>query len=179
MAVELVNRQVAALVTGGTIWATISAKAATATIPIVFTTGSDPVALGYVASINRPGGNVTGVSFLAAQLLAKRLELASQLVPKDAVIGFLGRPRREPRYAADKKQIETAAAALENYCFSMLRMSPTSSRRLRLLCGSMSASLSRITIPSLTVIAAPSLLWRRAMLCPQSMKRAILSQPEV
>ena len=63
MAVELVNRQVAALVTGGTIWATISAKAATATIPIVFTTGSDPVALGYVASINRPGGNVTGVSF--------------------------------------------------------------------------------------------------------------------
>jgi len=112
MAVELVNRQVAALVTGGTIWATISAKAATATIPIVFTTGSDPVALGYVASINRPGGNVTGVSFLAAQLLAKRLELASQLVPKDAVIGFLGRPRREPRYAADKKQIETAAAAL-------------------------------------------------------------------
>jgi len=111
MAVELVNRQVAALVTGGTTWATISAKAATATIPIVFTTGSDPVALGYVASINRPGGNVTGVSFLAAQLLAKRLELASQLVPKDAVIGFLGRPR-EPRYAADKKQIETAAAAL-------------------------------------------------------------------
>ena len=111
MAVELVNRQVAALVTGGTTWATISAKAATATIPIVFTTGSDPVALGYVASINRPGGNVTGVSFLAAQLLAKRLELASQLVPKDAVIGFLGRPR-EPRYAADKKQIETAAVAL-------------------------------------------------------------------
>lgn len=63
MAVELVNRQVAALVTGGSIWATISAKAVTATIPIVFTTGSDPVGLGFVPNLNRPGGNVMGVSF--------------------------------------------------------------------------------------------------------------------
>jgi putative tryptophan/tyrosine transport system substrate-binding protein len=111
MAVELVNRHVAVLLTGGSIWATISAKAATATIPILFTTAFDPVKLGYVASLNRPGGNVTGVSFLAAQLVAKRLELASQLVPKDAVIGFLGRPR-EPRYAANRQEVETAATAL-------------------------------------------------------------------
>lgn len=111
MAVDLVNREVAVLVTGGSIWSTISAKAATATIPIVFTTASDPVKLGFVASLNRPGGNVTGVSFLAAQLVAKRLELASQLVSKEVVIGFLGRPR-EPRYAADRKVIESAAAAL-------------------------------------------------------------------
>jgi putative ABC transport system substrate-binding protein len=61
MAVELVNRPVAVLLTGSGLWATISAKAATATIPIVFTTASDPVELGYVASLNRPGGNVTGV----------------------------------------------------------------------------------------------------------------------
>jgi len=111
MAVELVNRPVAALVCGGTTWATISAKAATASIPIVFTTGSDPVKLALVASLNRPGANVTGVTFLAGQLLAKRLELASQLVPKEAAIGFMGRPR-EPRYAADKKEIEAAATAL-------------------------------------------------------------------
>jgi ABC-type uncharacterized transport system substrate-binding protein len=111
MAVELVNRPVAALVTGGSIWATISAKAATTTIPIVFTTASDPVKLGYVASLNRPGGNVTGVSFLAIQLTGKRLELASQLVPKDVAIGFMGRPR-EPRYAANRKDMEAAAAAL-------------------------------------------------------------------
>jgi putative ABC transport system substrate-binding protein len=111
LAVELVNRQVDALLTGGSLWATISAKAATATIPIVFTTGSDPVKLGYVRSLNRPDGNVTGVTFLAAQLLAKRLELASQLVTKDAVIGFLGRPK-EPRYAADRKELEAAATAL-------------------------------------------------------------------
>src|SRR5262245_34219697 len=111
MAVELVNRQVAVLLTGGSSWATISAKAATASIPIVFSTASDPVRLGFVASLNRPGGNVTGVSFLGAQLVEKRLELAVQLVPGDAVIGFIGRPR-EPRYAADRKVIESAAAAL-------------------------------------------------------------------
>jgi putative ABC transport system substrate-binding protein len=111
MAVELVNRQVAALVTGGSIWATISAKAATTTIPIVFTTGSDPVRLGFVPNLNRPGGNVTGVSFLAAQLIPKRLELASQLVTPDATLGFLGRSN-EPRYAADRKEVEAAGAAL-------------------------------------------------------------------
>lgn len=111
MAVELVNRPVAVLLTGGSTWATISAKAATATIPIVFTTASDPIKLGYVTSLNRPGGNVTGVSFLGSQLVAKRLELASQLVSKEVVIGFVGRPR-EPRYAADRKVIESAAAAV-------------------------------------------------------------------
>jgi putative ABC transport system substrate-binding protein len=111
MAVELVNRPVAVLLTGGSIWSTISAKAATATIPIVFSTASDPVKLGFVASLNRPAGNVTGVSFLGAQLVEKRLELAAQLVPKEVVIGFIGRPR-EPRYAADRKVIESAAAAL-------------------------------------------------------------------
>jgi putative ABC transport system substrate-binding protein len=111
MAVELVNRRVTALIAGGSIWSTISAKAATTTIPIVFTTGGDPVKLGFVASLNHPGGNVTGVSFLTIQLLAKRLELASQLVTKGVVIGFLGRPT-EPRYAAERKEIEAAAAAL-------------------------------------------------------------------
>jgi putative tryptophan/tyrosine transport system substrate-binding protein len=111
MAVELVNRQVAALVTGGSIWATISAKAVTATIPIVFTTGSDPVGLGFVPNLNRPGGNVTGVSFLARQLIPKRLELAAQLAARNATLGFLGRPT-EPGYAADRKEVEGAAAAL-------------------------------------------------------------------
>ena len=111
MAVELVNRPVAVLLTGGSLWATVSAKAATATIPIVFSTASDPVQLGHVASLNRPGRNVTGVTFLGGQLAEKRLELATQLVPEEALIGIMGRPR-EPRYAADRKGIERAAATL-------------------------------------------------------------------
>jgi putative ABC transport system substrate-binding protein len=111
MAVELVNRPVAVLLTGGSLWATVSAKAATPTIPIVFSTASDPVQLGHVASLNRPGRNVTGVTFLGSQLAQKRLELAGQLVPQTAVIGVMGRPG-EPRYAADRKDIERAAAVL-------------------------------------------------------------------
>jgi putative tryptophan/tyrosine transport system substrate-binding protein len=111
MAVELVNRPVAVLLTGGSPWATISAKAATATIPIVFVTASDPVRLGFVTSLNRPGGNVTGVTFLGGQLVEKRLELATQLVSKEAVIGILGRPR-DPRYADNRKAVENIASAL-------------------------------------------------------------------
>src|SRR6266403_1996902 len=108
-AVELVNRQVAVLLTGGGIWATISAKAATTSIPIVFTTGSDPVRLGFVPNLNRPGGNVTGVSFLAAQLIPKRLELASQLVVPSATLCWSSwsRPdsrRRAPRRAGERSQ---------------------------------------------------------------------------
>ena len=111
LAAELLSRGVALLATGGSIASIASAKAATSTIPIVFTTGDDPVERGLVASLNRPGGNLTGVSFLVSRLNAKRLELARQLVPSSVVIGVLIRAN-SPTYARDKAEIETAGTTI-------------------------------------------------------------------
>jgi putative tryptophan/tyrosine transport system substrate-binding protein len=76
----------------GGIPAVFAVKAATSTIPVVFNAAGDPVRLGIVSSFNRPGGNITGVSFLGAEPVAKRLELLLEVVPKASVIGVLENP---------------------------------------------------------------------------------------
>jgi putative ABC transport system substrate-binding protein len=111
LAGELVRRPVAVLVTGGAAAAALAAKAATTTIPVVFAIGADPVKIGLVASMNRPGGNVTGVSFLANVLVAKQLELSKQLVPAARTIGVLINPNN-PVASFDKTEIEKAASSL-------------------------------------------------------------------
>jgi putative ABC transport system substrate-binding protein len=88
---ELVHRQVTLIATG-TIPAVRAAKAGTTTIPIVFVTAGDPVQLGLVASLNRPGGNLTGVTYLGVEVGPKRLELMHELVPKAKIIGLLVNP---------------------------------------------------------------------------------------
>jgi putative tryptophan/tyrosine transport system substrate-binding protein len=106
---DLLGRPVAVIV-GDTI-AAIPVKAATATVPIVFGTGGDPVTQGLVASLNRPGGNATGVVFFATQLGAKRLELLRQLVPRATTIAMLMNPN-SPNFAAERSDAQAAAQAI-------------------------------------------------------------------
>jgi putative tryptophan/tyrosine transport system substrate-binding protein len=106
---DLIRRPVAVIV--GNIAPTLAAKAATTTVPIIFATGSDPVQDGLVASLNRPGGNVTGVVFMTSMLGAKRLELLRQLVPKATTIAMLVNPNN-PNTEAERRDVQTAALAL-------------------------------------------------------------------
>jgi ABC-type uncharacterized transport system substrate-binding protein len=110
MAADLVGRRVSVLF-ASPIPAALAAKAATATIPIVFAIGSDPVETGLVDSLNRPGGNVTGATFLSVELGAKRLELLRDLVPKIGSIALLVNPNN-PNGAVQTKQMQAATSAL-------------------------------------------------------------------
>ena len=110
LAADLVRRQVAIIVVLGGDPSALAAKAATATIPIVFSSGTDPVKLGLVSSLNRPGGNVTGVSFLSSLLLAKQLELLHELVPAATTIGFLVNPNNPNTAARTREMQETVRA---------------------------------------------------------------------
>jgi putative ABC transport system substrate-binding protein len=111
LAADLVRRNVAVIAaTGGNISAFV-AKAETTTIPIVFTSGSDPVKVGLVSSLNRPGGNVTGVSFFAGQVGSKSLGLLHELVPKSALVAVLCNPK-SPEAELDLVDINKAARDL-------------------------------------------------------------------
>ena len=112
LATELVGLHVWAIVaTGGTPPA-LAAKAATAAIPIVFSAVTDPVSVGLVASFNRPGGNITGMSLFSSAIEAKRLEVLHEMVPKATVVGMLVNPNN-PNAEADAKATEAAARALK------------------------------------------------------------------
>jgi putative ABC transport system substrate-binding protein len=109
MAADLVRRGVNVIVTGGTP-ATLAAKAATTTIPIVFVLSTDPVEAGLVASLNRPGGNLTGVTGLNVELAPKKLELLHELLPSARSLALLVNPTNAVAAANQSRSVQAAAS---------------------------------------------------------------------
>jgi putative ABC transport system substrate-binding protein len=110
LAAELIQRQPTLLFAGG-LPAALALKAATVTIPIVFISGPDPVRLGLVTSLNKPGSNMTGVTLFTTVLVTKRLELLRELVPAAVLIGYIVNPNN-PRASSDIDDVEAGARAL-------------------------------------------------------------------
>jgi putative ABC transport system substrate-binding protein len=111
LAAELIERRASVIVAMQSVTAPLAAKAASTTVPVVFSIGGDPVRLGLVASLSRPGGHVTGATFLVNTLSAKRVELARDLVPAAKVVGLLVNPKN-PASASETADAEAAARAL-------------------------------------------------------------------
>ena len=111
MAAELIKRQVTVIAAEGRP-AAFAAKASTAAIPIVFYMGNDPVRLGLVTSLNRPGANITGITAINATLLAKRVEILAELIPTAIVIALLVNPNNPNAAEVYTKEVQTAARTL-------------------------------------------------------------------
>ena len=157
----------------------LAAKAATATIPIVFTVGDDPVRLGLVASLNRPGGNVTGVSVFSATLAAKRLELLRELVPEADRVAVLVNPPDARSTEATMRDVAGSGAAhrAANRC-----LNASTEREIdaafATLCSSEPDALFVGPDPFFIAVGASNLsLWRRATRCPRSIRSASLPKP--
>ena len=174
LARDLVRRQVSVMVATSTASA-LAAKRATETLPMVFLTGGDPVELGLVASLNRPGGNATGVSFLVNKLVAKRMELLSELAPGAVTLGMLVDPNN-PNAEPDTKDAQVAADALGR---KLLVVKAAAESELDAAFATWRKCKSLIFSLLPTSILLPgeikSWRWRCATGLPQAIRRAISS----
>jgi putative ABC transport system substrate-binding protein len=152
LAAELVRRPVAVIV-GSDNPAALAAKKATTTIPIVFTSDGGPVALGLVTSLNKPGGNVTGVGLFSGALAAKRLGLLRDLVPSAQVVGMLADPKNLA-YASQRKEAQDAARALG---IKLLVVTGGTEGEI----DAAFAALVQQQVRALMVGASPDFTWRR------------------
>jgi putative ABC transport system substrate-binding protein len=165
MAAELVRRKVAVLVSTGGEPTIRAAMAATAAIPIVFTVGEDPVKLGLVASINRPGGHLTGVNIFTAAMHAKRLGLLRDMVPTATLIAALVNPNNPPSASQTKELQETARAVGQN-----VRILHASTEREL---GEAFASLAQLHAGALLVASDPFFNTRRDYVVALAARHAI------
>jgi putative tryptophan/tyrosine transport system substrate-binding protein len=170
LAAELVRRQVAVIAAGGPP-AALAAKAATSTIPIVFTSGTDPVKLGLVSSFNRPGGNITGVHLFLSELNTKKLGLLRDLLPQAKVIGLLLNPTAE-NAEPQSRDLQAAGQALG---FQIQRVNASSDREFE----SAFATLVEQRVDALVVGSDPFLNSRRDQLVALAARHAIPAVYEV
>jgi putative tryptophan/tyrosine transport system substrate-binding protein len=167
LAAELVGRQVA-LIVGNTAAVVKAARTVTATTPIVFVTGSDPVRTGLVASLNRPGGNITGVTFTTIDLAAKQLGLLHELVPGTSVIAVLRDPNG-PELEAELSAIEDAGRAIGRQVLIVKAAGEREFAGALPRSGRPEPRCSCAAAPSSSANAGSSLLSRPAMGCPPAM----------
>jgi putative ABC transport system substrate-binding protein len=163
MAADLVRRRVNVISTNG--FAAPAAMAATGTIPIVFTTGFDPVRTGLVASLSRPGGNVTGVVFTTTDLVGKQLGLLHELVPKAAVIAVLVDPN-QPEVGIESREAEAAGRAIGR---QTLIVKAASEREF----DAAFATLVQAGAGALLVLGSPTFLARRRQLVVLASRHAM------
>jgi putative ABC transport system substrate-binding protein len=163
---DLVRRRVDVIVSSGGIPVVFAAKAATTTIPIVFTTADDPVRLGIVTSLARPGGNLTGINFVNVELVAKRLELLREMLPRAQHIAVLVNPNASINMETTLRQVDVAARAI-GLQISVLRAD--TSREI----DEAFAEMTRRRPDALLVGEGPFLNARRVQLVQQAARHAI------
>ncbi len=165
LAAELVRRQPVVISANGL--AALALKSATAAIPLVFTTGFDPVRTGLVASLNRPGGNATGVVFTQTDLAAKQLGLLHELAPKTSTLAVLG-DANEPELEMELREIEAAGRALGR---QILIVKAGNERELNSLFGTM----VQAPAGALLVRGSPLFLTRRRQLVALAARHSLLA----
>jgi putative ABC transport system substrate-binding protein len=154
LAADLVRRQVEVIVTSGGPPSAFAAKAATTTIPVVFTINEDPVQLGLVASLARPGGNLTGINFFNTELVGKRLEFLRELVPGAARIAVLVNPANATTMQSTLRDVEPAARA---FGLQLKILNASSSGEI----NAVFATLARERVDALFVSGDPFFFTRR------------------
>jgi putative tryptophan/tyrosine transport system substrate-binding protein len=167
LAAELVGRQVAVIAATGGEASGLAAKAATATIPIVFTMGGDPVELGLVASLNKPGGNVTGVTFIVGNIATKRLGLLRQLLPNATTITML----INPNYPATSAEVRDVQAGARSLGLQINLLNASTSREIDVALATFVSKrrtrFSWVATRFCSVNVIKSCRWRRIMLSPR------------